>query len=68
MLRHLVAVVALGLGAALPAGAPEDSIEDFIDAEMPASGVPGLAYAVVADGEVTEVGARGVVGPGATSP
>lgn len=28
---------------------------------MPASGVPGLAYAVVADGEITSVGARGVV-------
>jgi CubicO group peptidase (beta-lactamase class C family) len=31
-----------------------------IDREMPASGVPGLAYAVVADGEITSVGARGV--------
>ena len=28
---------------------------------MPASGVPGLAYAVVADGEITSVGAHGVV-------
>ncbi len=28
---------------------------------MPASGVPGLAYAVVVDGEITSVGARGVV-------
>jgi CubicO group peptidase (beta-lactamase class C family) len=36
------------------------SIEDFIDSEMPRSGVPGLAYAVVADGEVT-IGAHGVV-------
>jgi CubicO group peptidase (beta-lactamase class C family) len=33
----------------------------LIDREMPASGVPGLAYAVVADGEITSVGARGVV-------
>ena len=31
---------------------------------MPASGVPGLAYAVVADGEVASVGARGVVRSG----
>ncbi len=28
---------------------------------MPASGVPGLSYAVVADGEITSVGAHGVV-------
>lgn len=28
---------------------------------MPASGVPGLAYAVVADGEITTAGARGVL-------
>ena len=28
---------------------------------MPASGVPGLAYAVVADGEITSVGAHGVL-------
>ena len=45
----------------------EDSIEDFIDSEMPASGVPGLAYAVVADGEITSVGARGVVRIGGDS-
>ena len=42
-------------------GVPDGSIEDVIDHEMPASGVPGLAYAVVADGEITSPGARGVV-------
>ena len=31
---------------------------------MPASGVPGLAYAVVTDGEITSVGARGVARQG----
>lgn len=36
-------------------------MEDFIASEMSASGAPGLAYAVVADGEVTSVGAHGVV-------
>jgi CubicO group peptidase (beta-lactamase class C family) len=46
------------------AGSSEGSIEDFIDTEMPASGVPGLAYAVVTDGEITSVGARGVVTTG----
>ncbi len=60
MLRFL-AVFAIGLSAALPVGAAEESIEDFVDSEMPASGVPGLSYAVVADGEITSVGAHGVV-------
>ncbi len=47
--------------AAAPADAPDDSIEEFIDKEMPASGVPGLAYAVVDDdAEITAAGARGV--------
>jgi CubicO group peptidase (beta-lactamase class C family) len=31
---------------------------------MPASGVPGLAYAVLADGEITSAGARGVLRSG----
>ena len=60
MWRRL-AIIALGVGAALQGSARAESIEDFIDSEMPASGVPGLAYAVVADGEITSVGARGVV-------
>ncbi len=41
--------------------APGGSIDDVIDREMPASGAPGLAYAVVFDGEITSAGARGVV-------
>ncbi len=60
-MRTLLAVLALGLVGALPASAPEGSIEDFIDSEMPASGVPGLAYAVVAEDGITTAGARGVV-------
>jgi CubicO group peptidase (beta-lactamase class C family) len=59
--RQLLAILALGLVSVVPGSAPDGSIEDFIDREMPASGVPGLAYAVVADGEMTSVGARGVV-------
>jgi CubicO group peptidase (beta-lactamase class C family) len=50
---------------ALPAAAAEGTIDDVIETEMPASGVPGLAYAVVTDGEITSVGARGVVEIGA---
>ena len=49
-----------GPGAAESADSSEGSIEEFIDSEMPASGVPGLAYAVVAGDEITAVGARGV--------
>lgn len=62
-MRPFLAVLVLGLSA-LPAGVPEGSIEDFIDIEMPASGVPGPAYAVVSDGEITAVGAHGVVKSG----
>ena len=51
--RQLLAILVLGLSAALPASTPDGSIEDAIDHEMTASGVPGLAYAVVADGEIT---------------
>ncbi len=67
---RLLALVALCVGAAMPVGAvaepvparaPSGSVESFIDSELPASGVPGSAYAVVADGEVASVGARGVV-------
>ncbi len=55
------ALMILALGALPAHAAPEGSLEDFIDSEMPVSGVPGLAYAVVADGDITTVGARGVV-------
>ena len=42
------------------ADSSDGSIDAFIDEEMPASGVPGLAYAVVDDGEISAAGARGV--------
>lgn len=62
-------VLALVLGAPLPAGAairpgPDRSVEDVIDREMAASGVPGLAYVVVAVGVITSAGARGVLRAG----
>lgn len=46
------------------AAAPGGSIEGALDREMAGSGVPGVAYAVVVDGEVQQVGARGVVALG----
>jgi len=42
------------------AATPSDAIDAFIAAELPASGAPGIAYAVVEDGEVW-AGAQGEV-------
>jgi CubicO group peptidase (beta-lactamase class C family) len=58
---RFLAILALGISAALSAGGPGAAIENVIDREMPASGAPGLTYAVVNNGEITSVGARGVV-------
>jgi CubicO group peptidase (beta-lactamase class C family) len=63
MLR-LVAILALALGTTVPAAGSDGTVEGVIDAEMPTSGVPGLSYAVVTDGEITQAGARGVVEAG----
>ncbi|TGN63050.1 class A beta-lactamase-related serine hydrolase [Nocardioides eburneiflavus] len=60
-MKTLVTMLVVGLATALPVSAPDDSVEDVIDGQMGASGAPGLAYAVVADGEITSAGARGVV-------
>ena len=60
-------ILALGVSSAVPGSVPQGSIDELIDSEMPASGVPGLAYAVVADGEITSSGARGVVTRGGDS-
>ncbi len=59
-MQPVLALLALVLGAAL-AGGPGGSMDDVIAEEMPASGVPGMSYAVVTDGEITAVGAHGVV-------
>ncbi len=65
MVKTLVVMVTLGLSSALPMTVPSGAIDDVIDREMPASGAPGLAYAVVADGDITSSGARGVLRRGA---
>lgn len=64
-MRHLWALLALAVAAPARAGPPPGTIDDFIAAEMPRSGAPGLAYAVVANGE-TRSDARGeiVIGSG----
>lgn len=60
-MRFLSAMLALGLGATTVAAVPEDTIEEIVDREWPASGAPGLAWAMVSDGEPGSMGARGVV-------
>ncbi|MDX2376509.1 beta-lactamase family protein [Microbacterium sp. LRZ72] len=68
-IRVLLPILGLALSAAVPAGldfatpttTPAGAIEQLIDREMPASGVPGLAYAVVQNGEIASAGARGVL-------
>ena len=66
--RRGLALLAFGFIAALHADTPAGSIDDFIASEMPASGVPGLAYAVVTDGKITTVEARGVAMRGGDKP
>ena len=51
-MRCILALLALGIASALQASVPSGSIDDFIAAEMPISGAPGLAYAVVEDGRI----------------
>lgn len=53
-------MLALILTTALRASAHDGSIAGFLDHEMPVSVMPGVAYAVVADGEITSMGARGL--------
>jgi len=64
LVRLALASLVLGMNVALASGDPGGSIEEFVDRAMPASSVPGLAYAVVADGVATSAGARGVVKAG----
>ncbi|WP_297103021.1 serine hydrolase domain-containing protein [uncultured Devosia sp.] len=50
-MRLFFILLALGVVTAARADAPRGSIGDFIAAEMAVSGVPGLAYAIVKNGE-----------------
>lgn len=54
----VVALLAAALATATRARTPSESIDEFVAAEMPIAGAPGLAYAVVEDGKIVS-GARG---------
>ena len=60
-MRGLLAILIIGLGTTVAAAGLPESIDDFIDLEVPRTGVPGVAYAVVTDDAITQVGAGGVV-------
>lgn len=59
--RRTLVLLTLGLAGALRGGVTDGAIDAFIASELPASGAPGLAYAVVTDGEITAAGAHGVM-------
>ncbi|MEQ8936332.1 MAG: serine hydrolase domain-containing protein [Amphiplicatus sp.] len=50
-MRRVLSLFILGMTVALHASASSESIDDFIAAEMARAGAPGLAYAVVDNGE-----------------
>ena len=54
----IFALCALLLSSSVHAGAPVSSIDAFIDHELPASGAPGVEYAIVDQGDIRG-GARG---------
>ncbi|MER3389461.1 MAG: serine hydrolase domain-containing protein [Microcella sp.] len=59
--------IAVAPATALPVVA-SNAVDDAVDRELPAAGAPGVAYAVVRDGEVVEAGARGLLRLGEDEP
>ena len=57
-MRALLTALIIMLVAAGQASAQAPSIDDFIDTELPKSGAPGVAYAIIEDGNITG-GAKG---------
>lgn len=57
-MRFIGVLLAIGLAAAAPARLSAEPIDAFIATELPKSGAPGIAYAVVERGEIIS-GARG---------
>lgn len=66
-MRFVPALLATGLAIAALSRAPSESIEDLIATELPGSGAPGVAYAVVEGDEVSS-GAHGEVLAGSGRP
>lgn len=66
-MRCIWALLAIALAGAAEARTPSGSIDDFIATELPNAGAPGIAYAVVEDGEITS-GARGEILAGSGEP
>ncbi len=58
--KWFVALILVSFATILHANSPMISIDDFISSEMPTSGAPGLAYAILDDGEIHS-GERGEV-------
>lgn len=56
----LLGVLALGFAGASRAAVPEGSIDAFIEGALPATRAPGVAHAVVVDGELEAAGGHGV--------
>lgn len=63
----LLALLAFVMASGSQASTPDQSIDEFIDRELPASGAPGVAYAIVDRGEVRS-GARGTTLAGSDQP
>jgi CubicO group peptidase (beta-lactamase class C family) len=55
-MRFVWALFAIALATAAQASAPSDAMREFIAAEMRAAGTPGLALAIVEDGETVTGG------------
>ncbi|MBU2533352.1 MAG: beta-lactamase family protein [Alphaproteobacteria bacterium] len=51
-MQRALALLGLLIATASQAAGPTGSIDDFIALEMPIAGAPGLAYAIVEDGEI----------------
>ncbi|MEZ5093501.1 serine hydrolase domain-containing protein [Nocardioides sp.] len=66
-MRLLLAVLTMGVVASIAPVPPEGTIEEFVARELPASGAPGVAYAVITDGEITTLRGHGVVEKGSTT-
>ncbi|AKH41807.1 CubicO group peptidase (beta-lactamase class C family) [Altererythrobacter atlanticus] len=59
-MHRLLAIFALALCSIGQAAGATGSIDSFIAREMAQSGAPGIAYAVVENGEIAKIGTRGV--------